>query len=288
MKASTTIILAALIAVIAAFATVKMTLTNSSTSTESKKENAYEHIVRTGELNCGMIVFPPFIDKDLKTGELKGFNVGAVKQIAKLLDLKIKFTEIQLGYQKQDLESGKVDAICADGPWITSTIKYVSYTNPYSLLPAYVYKAANNAKITDLSSLDKPDVNFVGIDGDISIDLAKTFFPQAKIQSLSNLTDPAQLLLNLTTKKADVALTDVLNGDGFSRANPGMITRVSDKPVALLKVGFTIGKSETQLLDTLNNAIEVANNLGIIDKELNDYPLERGAFLPVKTYYVAK
>ncbi len=286
MKLQSIVLLSAIVALVAAYTTVKITMPqhNNVVAHVQQKESAYDRVMRTGTLNCGMIVFPPFIDKDINSGELKGFNVESIKKIAQLLDLKLKFTEIQLGMQKQDLESGKVDAVCADGPWFASAVKQLSFTAPFNLLPAYVYKSPDNPKITDTKSLNDPNITFIGIDGDISIDLVRTFFPRAKIQTLSSITDPSQLLMNVTTKKADVALTDVLNGDGFAKANPGQLTRVSDKPAALLKVGFTVAKDEAKLYETLNNAVEVAVNLGIMDKVLDDFDPEQKVVIRIKPY----
>lgn len=57
-----TIFLSALLAVIAAFATVKLTMPAGITATP--KETAYERVMRTGVLRCGYGAWAPFVLKD--------------------------------------------------------------------------------------------------------------------------------------------------------------------------------------------------------------------------------
>jgi ABC-type amino acid transport substrate-binding protein len=290
MKPLQTIIIAMICAAVVSYATVKIVVPQSmpAAKAETKKESAYDRIMRTGVIRCGVYVWPPYIEKDANTGELRGFTKDILTRIIGLLDLKPQFIELQVGMQKQDLESGKVDAICGDGPWYASSIKYISYTNGYSLTPVYAYKRKGDDRITTLAQLNSKDVKFVGLDGDLSFDLAKSFYPNAQLQTLASTVDPSQLLLNVVTKKADVTITEPVGAKKFMDSNPDTIERVSDKPLAVFKGGFSVAKNETQLLETLNNAIEVAIDTGIIDQELDKYDPDRKMMLRPKTYYEVK
>jgi ABC-type amino acid transport substrate-binding protein len=290
MKSAATIVTAGLVAFVVAYGTVHFSTAQNTAivKTETKHESAYDRIVRTGIIRCGIYVWPPYIEKDANTGELKGFTKDILTRIIGLLELRPEFIELQPGMQKQDLESGKVDAICGDGPWYASSIKYISYTNGYSLTPVYAYKRKGDDRITSLSQLNSKDVKFIGLDGDLSIDLARSFYPAAQIQTLASTVDPSQLLLNVVTKKTDVTITEPVGAKKFMDSNPDTIERVSDKPLAMYKGGFSVAKSETQLLETLNNAIEVAIDTGIIDHELDKYDPDRKMMLRPKTYYEVK
>ena len=204
------------------------------------KETAYSRVVQTGILRCGYTPWPPYFSLDPNTKVLTGVSKDLSDIAAKMLGFKIEYVDVTLDQQVQDLNSGKIDAMCGDGPWILSTIKYIDYTKSYFYVPVYAYGRAGEKRFAVLEDMNNPNITFTAIDGDVSTDLAVTYFPKAKLNSLGSLTDPSQMLLNVVTKKADVVMTDPLTVSAFAKNNSGKIKILFKHPLAVYGGGFSI------------------------------------------------
>ena len=267
------------------FALCGFLLRGSAFAADQAKESAYDRVMRTSTLRCGYTPWPPFFSVDPNTGVMSGLSKDLSDNVATLLGLKMEYVQLVVGQQVQDLNSGKVDAVCGDGPWIISTVKYLDYTSSYFYVAVYAYGRANETRFSTLAGLNSKDATFVGIDGDISSDLVQSYFPQAKISTLSAVTDPSQMLLNVTTGKADAVITDPVTISVFEKNNPGKIKRLVGQPVAVYGGGFSVKKGETSLLSTLSQGVSAALNAGMADKALKKYDPDGTMFLPVATPY---
>jgi len=253
------------------------------------KESTFDRVMRTGVLKCGFVPWDPYFKLDPNTGALSGFSKDLSDSVAKILDLKIEYVQITMGEQIQDYDTGKIDAICGDGPWVISTIKYLDYSNPYFYAGVYAYGRADETRFSKKEDLNRKDATFIGIDGDVSVDLVRGLFPSANIRTMQSITDSSQLLLNVATKKADLVLTDPLTAESYIKNNPGKIKRVVKETMAVYGGGFSVRKGEADLLNTLNEAVDAALNTGIAEKAFEKYDPDRTLFLPVaKPYEVTK
>jgi ABC-type amino acid transport substrate-binding protein len=255
-------------------------------ATPPTKESAYERVMRTGILRCGFIAWPPGFEIDANTKEVKGPTKEIFESIIKLTGWQAEFIEVPLGTVATELKNGRIDAMCADGPFTVSTVKYVDYTSWAFYTPVFVYLRANEAKFTDLSKLNDPTAEFVGIDGDLSIDLVTLRFPKAKIQTLSNMTDPAQMLLNVVDGKADAVILDPYTAEAFMRNNPGKIqSYTAEGPLAVYPLGFSVRWGEPELKAVLSRATEMAQNIGLLETKLDLYdPNRRIIYAPATAY----
>ena len=80
--------------------------------------------------------------------------------------------------------------------------------------------------------------------------------------SLPQQTDVSQLLLQITSGKADITFVEPAIADAFLAKNPGSIKRVSGvDPVRLFPNTFLFRKGDTGLRDAINIAvIELTNS----------------------------
>ncbi len=272
MKKSLFVLLFALIAVQPAMA-----------STPS--ETTYARVLRTGVLRCGYSHWPPFFSIDPNTKAVSGVSKDFSDAAAKILGIRIEYIEITVGQQVQDLNNGKIDAVCGDGPWVLSTLRYIDYTKPYYYVPEYLYARADEKRFAAPEDLNRPDVTFTAIDGDVSTDIAQDRFPKAKLNSMGNLADPSQLLLNVVTKKADVVITDPAAFTSFAKSNPNKIKVLFPRPVAVYGGGFSVKKGESDLLNMLNGTIDVMVNTGQAETLAKKNDPEGKIFLQVAPPY---
>lgn len=259
--------------------------TVTEATTVKAVESAYDRVLRTGVLRCGFAAWPPFFVLDPNTKELTGIWKELIDPTIALIGWKIEYVEILPEQKIALLENGKIDATCGDGPWIANSIKYMGFVKPFLFAPVMAYVRTDDNSLLSLADLNREGIKFVGIDGDLSVDIAQRSFPQAHLQTLTSNTDPSQMFLNVVTKKADVTLNDTVTFATFDKSNPNKLKLLSQQPVAVYGGSFGVLKKEHALYDTLDELTELSLNLGIVDQVLDKHDPERKLFLRTAKSY---
>ena len=70
-----------------------------------------DQIISSGELRVGYIVTPPNAIKDPASGKLSGFDVDAIREIAKQMGLKTSLTETDWGTFAAGLQADQFDVL---------------------------------------------------------------------------------------------------------------------------------------------------------------------------------
>lgn len=250
------------------------------------EESTYDRVIAKNELVCGVIPWTPYKIIDPNTKEWSGFTIDIYRKAFATLDMKITFKEVVVGNQIQDLNSGRVDAICDDGPWTMSSGKFLEYSNPVYASPVFPYVRKDEARFKSRTDLNKKSVRFTGIDGDLSTDLVQRLFPDATLASLPGATDMAQLFMNVATKKVDVAIVDPAAFDAFNKNNPGQIKPLfADRPLGIYKCVTSVKKGDFKMLGLVNQAVDNALAFGIVDEELNKFDPKHEKLMRVKSPY---
>jgi hypothetical protein len=77
---------------------------------ESTPESTFDRVRRTKELRIAVLPGElPYFQKDLASGEWSGAAISMAKDIAKVFDAKLTYTESTYGNSVLDLQSNKVD-----------------------------------------------------------------------------------------------------------------------------------------------------------------------------------
>lgn len=254
---------------------------------QEQKESSYDRVIRTGTIRCGYYPWPPYFEKDINTGELKGMLKELYDDLFSSIDLKVEYKEITLGFQVSDLNNDKFDTICGDAPISYSSIKYVDYTSPTFFIPLYTYVKTENLETYKTQNFNQDSITFAAIDGDLSQEIALRLFPKAKLHSISNISDPAQMLMDVTTNKADAVITDPLTASRFLNGNPNTVIPISLEPISVYPISFSVKKGQQNLYNMLDMAQKMAHNAGILDKSMDKYDPDHKFFLPIAKPYEA-
>ena len=258
-------------------------------ATDAPKESAYARVMRTKTLKCGVMLWPPYFDADPNTGKIKGMIADIDNELAKMLDLKIDFVEITLGQQVEELNNGRVDAICNDGAYVFSAIKFVDYSKPLFLTPASLYVRADDNRFKTPADLDDAKYSIAGIDGDGTLLLAERSIPKTRRISLPGSTDLASLFLNVTGGKADATIGDPLAVMNFNTNNKKGLKLLSKDAVAVYPTGFSVKKGEQELLNMLNAGVDALWNANVVQPILKKYdPAGKAFYFAAKTYEVPR
>jgi len=259
----------------------------STSVSVSKTESAYDRVMRTGVLKCGYYEWPGTATKDPNTGEMSGLVPDLMETVSKMLDLKVEFVQSSaLGLQTEELKRGVYDTFCIDSYYVFSMGKFVDFGTPYAYFPMFIYGRADDVRFKQQSDLNRDDVTFVGIDGDLSVTLVPYLFPKAKVMTLPATSDAAALPMTIGTGKADAVIMDPGLVKNYNDHNARKLKVLgSGDPVAVYPVGFSVAKGDDKLLRMLDSAVSAMTNTGMIKPLLKQYEEQGGvAWSPADGY----
>ncbi len=249
--------------------------------------SGYDRVMAKNEIVCGVWSWPPYKELDPNTKEWKGFIIDIFRKAFATLDIKVVFKEVVLGNQVQDLNSGRVDAICDDGPYTMSAGKFVEFSDPLYASIVYPYVRQDETRFKTRADLNNEKVHFTGIDGDVSSDLVPRLFPKAKLATMPTMTEVSQLYMDLMTKKVDVVLADPVSFAVFEKTNPGKLRPLfKNKPLGHYKEGISVKKGDMKLLGLVNQAIDNALAFGLVDEALDALDPKHEQLMRVRSRYV--
>lgn len=251
-------------------------------------EDTYARVLGQNRIRVGYISYPPSFIKDPNTGQMSGIFYEVLQEAGKNLDLKIDYTEeVGWGTMIEAVRSGRVDLICT-GIWPTSARgKSADFTTALYYSTVRAYTAASNARFDGkLAAMNDQNVKIAVIDGEMSSIIAKNDFFNAQAKSLPQSTDISQVLLEVSTNKADLTFVEPAVAFEFMEHNPGKIKEVPNvKPLRVFPNVMMVGKGEVRFLSTMNIAIQELINNGFVDKVVQKYEKSPGSFQRVALPY---
>lgn len=234
----------------------------------------YERVMKSGTIRCGYVVDTPGCMKDPATGKLNGIGVDTLEMVAKNLGLKLQWSEeVGWGSMIEGLQANRYD-IVASPVWTNANrARLADFSKPIYFSPIFAYVRIGDKRFTanNLDSLNSPKYSIATIDGETAEIIAREDFPTAKKVSLPQLSDVAQMLLSVSTKKADVAFAQLAAAAGFMSNNPGQIECVKGKPVRVFPNCWMFRRGQFEFKEMLDTALDQLMNSGAVDKIIRKY-----------------
>jgi polar amino acid transport system substrate-binding protein len=253
----------------------------------STNNNAYDRVMKTKTLRCGYAVWPPAIYKDPKTNEAKGAFAEIAEEMAKNMGVKLVWAE-ETGWGSfiEGLESGRFDAFCAP-LWINAERGMrVSYTIPFAYSAQHLYTRKDDYRFdNDISILNSEQYTLATMDGEAAQSTIRRFFPNVKKISIPQLGDTTQLILAITTRKADGAFLEPSLAKDFASKNPNQIRQATKEPFSVFPITFGIKIGEDKLQNAMNGALTEMLNQGVIDHIIEKTEPDRSIYMPVRKPY---
>jgi len=256
-------------------------------------QTLYDRVIAAGTLRCGYVVYHPGLYKDPNTGKISGIFADTVEEAMKNLGLKVQWVEeVGWGTMIEGLEANRYDMICSP-VWANSTrARHVAFSVPlfYSGIGAYV--RTDDTRFTSLKTngtlVSAATTAIATIDGEMSDIIARTDYPAAKRVSLPQLSDVSQVLLNLTSSKADVAFVEPAIAAEFIKGNPGKIRNIAeDQPVRVFGNAFMFKRGEPAFKNMIDAAVQELLNGGFVDHKIDQYEPFTGSLYRVAYPYRA-
>lgn len=239
-------------------------------------ETVYERVMRTGELRCGYVPWPGFVEIDPNTGKKEGVTVDYIEAIGKELDLKIIWAmETGWGNYAEGLRSNKYDVMCA-GLWKSgqrAKISLLSRTLFYDNMFGFARADDIRFKNMPLENLNASDFTITVIDGDITQAVRRADFPNAKEHSISADISAAQGVMSVVTKKSDIVFESIASINKYNdNADIKLVPINNEKPIRQFPVCIGMKPGEHDLKAMLDASIEALQVSGDFKKILSKYP----------------
>lgn len=236
------------------------------------EQSVYERVIQQGKIRCGYGIYNPGCMKDSHTGKLYGIGVDTLELVAKNLGLKVEWTEeVGWGTMIEGLEANRYDII-ATPVWATShRARRIDFSRPLYFSPVCAYVKAGNKKISpDLRELNSPQMSIASIDGATAEIIAQEDFPKVKRVSLPQLSDFGQLLLTVSTGKADITFTEPADAAIFMKSNPGSIEKIGS-PVRVFPNCWIFRRGQMEFKNMIDTALEQLIYSGAEEKIIRKY-----------------
>jgi ABC-type amino acid transport substrate-binding protein len=258
----------------------------------SQAESPYDRVMRSGKIRAAYMVYPPSCIKDPNTGKLSGIWTEAVEKAAENLQLKVEWAEeVMSATIIEGLLSNRYD-ILGTGIWPNSTrTRTIDFSCGLYYSGVGVYARANEQrwKQGGLEVLNDPSVRIATIYGSTIDHIARTLFPKATRVSLPEMSSFSELLMHVSTLKADVTFVENFVAHQFSERNPGKIQNLRpDRPVKVFPTCIALKRGEFEFRNMLNRALEELVNSGFVDHLLRKYSPAPHSVYPLLTPYRLK
>src|SRR6478752_1403659 len=161
----------------------------------------------------------PYFNKDLAAGTWSGMCIDMANDIAKLLDVKLEFTESTYGNSILDLQSNKIDLGFALNPTpqraLVVDFTHLVFPHPFG---AMIRKGLEAKTWADIN---KPEVKIAVDVGSANETVARRFAPNATITSLKTRDD---VMLQMASGRVDCVVNALVLGLTAIAKNPSLGT----------------------------------------------------------------
>ncbi len=192
----------------------------SSPASAQAADNTLDQIRATKVLRIAVLPGElPYFNKDLATGTWSGMCIEMADDIAKLLDVKLEYTESTYGNSILDLQANKIDLGFALNPTPQRALVVdfcgAVFHHPFG---AMLKKGLEAKTWADIS---KPSINIAVDAGSANETVARRFAPNANIKSLKSRDE---VMLEMASGRVDVVVNALILGLTAIAKNPNLGT----------------------------------------------------------------
>jgi ABC-type amino acid transport substrate-binding protein len=252
-------------------------------------DSVYDRVMQSGKIRCGYVVYNPGCLKDPNTGKLSGIGIDTIEMVAKNLGLKVEWAEeVGWGSMLEGLQNNRYDII-ATPIWTNSNrARLVDFSKPLYYSPINVWVRPGDKRFIGIKliSLNSPDKTIATVDGETAEVIANEDFPQARKLSLPQLSGVEQVLLNVSSGKADASFEEPAVAKEFLKHNPGAIEVLPmDHPIRVFPNCWMFRRGQLEFKDMLDTALSQLINSGAVNKTIQKYEKFPGTLYRVALPY---
>ena len=159
----------------------------------------------------------PYFNKDLASGSWSGMCIEMANDIAKLLDVRLEYTESTYGNSILDLQSNKIDLGFALNPTpqraLVVDFTHLVFPHPFGAM------LRKGLEAKTWSDINKPEVKIAVDVGSANETVARRFAPSASIKSLKSRDE---VMLEMASGRVDCVVNALVLGLTAIAKNPNL------------------------------------------------------------------
>ena len=218
-------------------AALASSLATTPASAQGAADNTLDHIRSTKVLRIAVLPGElPYFNKDLATGTWSGFSIEMANDIAKLLDVKLEYTESTYGNSILDLQANKIDLGFAlnPTPQRALVVDFTSQVFPHPF--GAMLKKGLDAKTW--GDINKPEVRIAVDVGSANEAVARRFAPNATIKSMKSRDE---VMLEMASGRVDCVVNALVLGLTAIAKNPSLGTyKILQSPSVTVASGCAV------------------------------------------------
>jgi polar amino acid transport system substrate-binding protein len=201
----------------------------------------------------------PYFNKDLSSGTWSGMCIEMANDIAKLLDVKLEYTESTYGNSILDLQANKIDVGFALNPTPQRALVVdfcgAVFHHPFGAM----LKKGMEAKTW--ADINKPEVKIAVDVGSANEAVARRFAPNATIKSLKSRDE---VMLEMSSGRVDCVVNALVLGLTAIAKNPNLGTYkiLQTPPVAIASSMAVRRESDKRWRDFLSVWVDYNRGIG--------------------------
>jgi polar amino acid transport system substrate-binding protein len=219
------------------------------------------------KLRIGMeLKWPPFETTDVN-GDATGISVMIAKELGEYLGREVEIVDLPFSSLIPALESEKIDVILASMSITESRKEKINFSNPYMYFKILsVYNNESGIETYD-DLFTIPNLTFVAPKSFATLDIARE---KANNPTILEFDDKATASFELANGNADVFMIDAAGAVSIAKNYPDTLS-VIYQPVETYPIGMGVRKTDTDLLEKLNEFINKTEELGVNDRIKENY-----------------
>jgi len=249
------------------------------------KISTLEKMKQRGKLDVCYVVYPPTVIKDPNTGDLSGHMIDTLDAILKPINVKPVYHEQTWGTAVLGLKSGICDLVAAGFFIKIPRACSVAFTRPLFYIGDAVLVKKGDDRFSTIWDVDKKEIVVAVANGESGHEFVKENFKNAEIRVIDvEGGDLSRVYLEVTSGRADIAITDAWNIKLYSDAHNDVKPLFLDKPFNLNPVAWAVRQDDVEFMRFIENALDTLEANG----KLKEFEEKYGAHWlhEVKTYKV--
>ena len=229
-------------------------------SAQTAADNTLDRIRSTKVLRIAVLPGElPYFNKDLATGTWSGFSIEMANDIAKLLDVKLEYTESTYGNSILDLQANKIDLGFALNPTPQRAL-VVDFTNLVFPHP-FGAMLRKGLEARTWADVNKPEVKIAVDVGSANEAVARRFAPNATTKSMKSRDE---VMLEMASGRVDCVVNALVLGLTAIAKNPSLGTyRILQTPSVTVASGMAVRReSDKHWRDFLSVWVDYNRGIG--------------------------
>lgn len=256
----------------------------------SSEQSVYDRVMKQGKIRCGYVLYTPGCIKDPNTGKLSGIGIDTIELVAKNLGLEVEWSEeVGWGSMIEGLLTNRYDMIATPVWTNANRARQVDFSKSlfYSPIFAYTKKGDKRFSGVSLEKLNSPNFLVATVDGETAEIIAREDFSQAKKVSLPQLSDLSQLLLTVSSGKADFTFMEPASAAGFIAHNANSVEILKTaRPVRIFPNCWMFKRGQMEFKSMIDTALDQLINSGAEEKIIHKYePVPNSLYLDALPYH---